>query len=61
MEQCVSEVSQPQFSQPAWANTANQTTLCQPFVLLFNYHHLWLWLGRQCFGHPLNIYPTKEY
>lgn len=33
IEQCVREVSQLQFSQPAWANTANQSALCQPFVL----------------------------
>lgn len=59
IELCVSEVSQFQFSQSAWENTAKQSALCQPFVLLFNYHCLQQQLGRQCFGHPL-IIPLKN-
>ncbi len=33
LEEWVAEVSQLQYSQPGWANTANQRALCQPFVL----------------------------
>ena len=61
IELCVTELSQLQFSQPAWANTANQSPLCQPFFSLFNYHHLWHQLGRQCFGHSLKMHPIKEF